>query len=700
MLVDGSALRDTEQLLSREIFGNISDASKAVFYGLALLAMASFCVGIYRRSRLWKLGVAQKGHKFKFAPLRRIVSDVLLQRRMKGRPRASLAHRLLFRGFLVLFVGTLLIAVEHVLADLLAREPTNPLFHKGAYYAVYEVTLDLFGLALLAGTTIFMLRRLRAGGSFARSAPDWIILASFLVIGLSGYLLEGLRIIHAETPMPGFSFVGYVVAKGCRALGATSQTSGQWHLVVWWAHAVLALAFVAVFPYTRLLHSVAGALHLATREESLGAMRLVSFEEMEETGRVGVGALEHFDQGQLLELDACVSCGRCEDACPAFEAGKPLSPRDVVQDLRSHMNMAGPVLLARAGDKSGASAEDDGIADLHGGIIAEETLWACTTCSACTSACPIGISPVGMITDMRRFLIGEGKLRGAPAASLQKTQRSGNPWGAPAEDRFEWAKGLDVATVAENPDFEILYWVGCAASYDRRIQKVARSVVQLLNAADVSFAVLGTEERCTGESARRMGDEFLFQELAAANVETLNRHGVKRIVAHCPHCVNALLQDYPQMDGHYEVIHHSELLAQLIEEGRLEAAPQETADDGKVTFHDPCYLARAVGVTEAPRKVLAHGKGGGEAEQIEELPRNREQTACCGAGGGRMWFDDSPSERSGAGRVEEIIATGADTVAVACPFCLVMVSDGVASSDSDMKVLDIAEILAARLNTP
>ena len=598
----------------------------------------------------------------------------------------------------MLFIGTLLIAVEHFLADLLGREPTNPLFHKGIYYAVYEVTLDLFGLALLAGTTVFMVRRARTGGSIARGALDWIVLASFLAIGLSGYLVEGLRIIQAQTPLPGLSFVGYGIAKTFQAVGMTSESALQWHVLLWWAHAILALTFIAAFPYTRLLHSVAGALHLISRDEPLGAMRLVSLEELEKTGRVGVGTIEHFDRAQLREMDACVSCGRCEDACPAFEAGKPLSPREVVQDLRSHLNTAGPLLLAQKGDVSATDAAGGVIAKLHSEIISEETLWSCTTCGACTDICPLGISPLRMITDMRRHLVGEGLLRGAPAASLQKMQRSGNPWGLPAEDRFDWAEGMVVPTVAENPEFEILYWVGCAASYDRRIQRVARSVVKLLNAARVSFAVLGSEERCTGESARRMGDEFLFQELAAANVETLNRYGVRRIVSHCPHCVNSLLQDYPQMDGRYEVIHHSQLLAQLIQEGRLEAAPEDTSDDsGKVTFHDPCYLARAVGVTEPPRQVLAEGRCDGKSDQIIELSRNRRQTACCGAGGGRMWFDDAPNERSGVGRVEEIVATGADTVAVACPFCLVMISDGVANSNSDMKVLDVAEILADKL---
>ena len=699
MDVEKSALlNETEPLLSREVFGNVSDFSKFLFYVLACLAIASFCIGVYRRARLWKLGTKRAGQGLQGNALRRLVSDVLLQRRMHGRPKATLAHRLLFRGLLVLFIGTLLIAIEHVLADLLGREPNNPLFHKGIYYALYEVTLDFFGIAMIAGTVIFMVRRVQTQSSIARSTLDWIILASFLAIGISGYVLEGFRIIQAQTPLPGLSFVGYGLAVIFQKLGMNAQSATVWHVLLWWAHAVLALVFIAAFPYTRLLHSVAGALHLISRDETLGAMRLVSMEEVEDTGRVGVGAIEHFDRGQLVQMDACVACGRYEDVCPAFEAGKPLSPRGVVQDLRSQLNSAGPLLISSQGEISTSESQTGAIKELHGGVITDETLWSCTTCGACTNICPLGISPLRMITDMRRYLVGEGAIRGAPAASLQKTQRSGNPWGLPAEDRFAWAEGLTVPTVAENPDFEILYWVGCAASYDRRIQRVARSVVQLLHAANVSFAVLGSEEKCTGESARRMGDEFLFQELAATNVETLNRYGVRRIVAHCPHCVNSLLQDYPQMGGQFEVIHHSQLLSQLIEEGRLPAAPENTdAESEKTTFHDPCYLARAIGVTQPPRQIIAAAKFDGKTDQIDELSRNCQQTSCCGAGGGRMWFDDAPDQRSGVGRVEEIIATGADTVAVACPFCLVMLSDGVASKDTEMKVLDVSEILADRL---
>src|SRR6476620_10031581 len=304
-------------------------------------------------------------------------------------------------------------------------------------------------------------------------------------------------------------------------------------------------------PFTRMLHSIAGTLNLAIRDHSLGAMEPVSIEAVEATGQIGAAKLADFTYRQLIELDACVSCGRCEDSCPAFEAGKPLSPFNGVQDLVAVMNMG-------AMDRN-----------VHGEPIAAETLWSCTTCTAFADVCPLGISPMRMITDMRRYLIGEGALRGSPAQALHKTGRAGNPWGMAASERLAWAKGLDVPVASERSDFDVLYWVGCAAAYDVRIQKVARSFVRLLKAARVNFAVLGTEERCTGESARRMGDELLFQQLAEQNVETLSRRKVQRIVAHCPHCVNSLRNDYPQVGGNYQVLHHSELLNELIQQGRL-----------------------------------------------------------------------------------------------------------------------------------
>jgi Fe-S oxidoreductase len=309
-----------------------------------------------------------------------------------------------------------------------------------------------------------------------------------------------------------------------------------------------------------------------------------------------------------------------------------------------------------------------------------------------------------MITDMRRNLIGEGQFRGAPAKALQNMSRLGNPWGLPPQDRLAWASGLQVPTAAEQSDFDVLYWVGCAASYDRRIQRIARSVAQLLSAAKVRFAILGAEERCTGESARRMGDEFLFQELAAQNIETLDRHHVRRgakiIVSHCPHCVNSFKQDYPQLGGDYEVFHHTEYLAKLIDDGRLPRPTSSLDDEGTVSYHDPCYLARVGGVTEPPRQLLQLATESNGMHRMIEMPRNRRETSCCGAGGGLMWFDDPPAERVGTGRVLEALSTGAKTVAVGCPFCHIMLNDGIAARQADVQVKDVAEILAEALIPP
>jgi Fe-S oxidoreductase/nitrate reductase gamma subunit len=661
--------------LTREIFGNIPGPWQALFYVLAALAVGAWVYGIARRVRLWKQG--RRGERVNWSlAANRLLRDVFLQRRVWGRGLASMAHVLLFSGLVVLFIATILIAIEHMLADVLGRAPTNPVFHKGVYFGAYELITDTFGIALIAGSVLFLYRRARGTESFARTPADVGILIALIAIGITGYIVEGLRIIHAQTPLAGLSPVGYLCANLFQWMGVEHNSAGRIHFALWWTHAVLALGFIALMPYTRLLHSIAGTMNLAVRDHSLGTMAPVSLEEVEATGQIGVAHIADFSWRQLLELDACVSCGRCEDACPAFEAGKPLSPRNVVQDLDRLMDSRG----------TGPS--------LHGDTIGAETLWSCTTCGACAAVCPLGVSPMRMITDMRRNLIGEGALRGSPAVALQKTDRAGNPWGLSPNDRFAWAAGLDVPLVRDHPDAEILYWVGCAAAYDRRAQKIARNVVRLLQAANVNFAVLGPEERCTGESARRMGDELLFQQLAATNVETLGRNNVRKIVAHCPHCVNSLRNDYPQVGGHYEVVHHSQLLAEFVANGRLVPSSTNSERLLSITYHDPCYLARANGVTEQPRAVLSAAVNGDRQLPIIELPRNRCQTSCCGGGGGRMWFDDPPAQRVGTGRIREIADSGAATVAVSCPFCLIMLGDGLAAEKPGVRVRDIAEVLA------
>ena len=686
---------------TRETFGNISQAAQLVFYLLTVVTMVVFAYGVWRRFKLWRQGMPigirelVKGNFQQiFAQLkpglRRLLTDGLGQKRVRGRGLPTWAHLSLFAGFMMLFLGTTLLELDHI-AGWISKSLQ---FHHGTYYVIYEFTLDVFGLLFLIGCVLFFWRRTRRPASVGHRATDWYVIISFLAIGLSGYLVEGLRIVWQQPTGIGAqcSPVGLWISGWFAGMGETSARSA--HQVIWWLHSLLVFGFIASIPYTRLLHVIAGPLNLFFAKPDLGRMTPITMEEVEKTERIGVSAIEHFNQQQLLSLDACMECGRCEEACPAFATEKPLSPKRVVQDLKALMgvNLTANVtphpdpLPSEGRGKVSASKRS-----LHDDTINIETLWSCTTCNACARVCPVRIDPVTLLTDMRRNRVGEGALSGTAATALRRMQSSGNPWGLPAAERGNWSEGIGAPTVKENANFELLYWIGCAGSYDRRAQRVARAVVKLLKHANVNFAILGREEKCTGDSARRLGDEFLFQELAQANIATLGKYNVRKIVAHCPHCLNALLKDYSQFGGNYEVIHHTQLLEQLVAAGRLKVQGDNPGRES-ITYHDPCYLARVNGIHAAPRSLLAAASG-----NLSEMPRNRENTFCCGAGGGRMWMEEDPKKRVSTVRAKEALGTGAKTVAVGCPFCLTMMTDGVATQNDTARVMDVAEILVERL---
>ena len=663
---------DNPAQITRETFGNIPPSSVIAFYVMAVASLLVFCWGVWRRWKLWRQGKPLDIGKIllsNFGRLKprlgRLLKEGLGQKRVRGRGLASWAHIMMFAGFMMLFLGTTLLEIDHLGAKLSEKFH----FHHGWYYVVYEGALDLFGLLFIIGISLFAWRRMRRPSSLGHRASDWAALGLFFGIGVTGYFVEGLRIVwdRPEGLALWCSPVGAGLAKIFS--GMSEPTSRSAHLAVWWMHSLMVFGFFAMIPFTRLLHFITGPANLFFATPSLGQLKPVTIEEVEETGLVGVSEIVHLDRQQLLSLDACVECGRCQDACPAFASGKLLSPKAVVQDLKRLMQVTS---IGQA-------------VALHGDTIQAETVWSCTSCSACVTACPVRVDPLGLLFDLRRDRAAEGALAGSASNSLRQMQTKGNPWGFPQAERLAWSEGLDIPLVGDNPDFEVLWWIGCAGSFDRRAQKVTRAIAKLLIKAGVNFAVLGPDECCTGDSARRLGDEFLFQELAEKNHVTLKQHSTRKILTQCPHCLNSFTNDYPQFGDSFEVTHHTEFLQQLIDAGKLTAAP----DSGSVTYHDPCYLARINGVHQAPRDLLGNG--------VIEMQRHRERTFCCGAGGGRMWMEEEADQRVSVLRAREAVETDAGTVAVGCPFCLTMMTDGVKSCGSDAVVEDVAENLAKRL---
>ncbi|WP_263119623.1 (Fe-S)-binding protein [Cellulomonas fimi] len=423
---------------------------------------------------------------------------------------------------------------------------------------------------------------------------------------------------------------------------------------------------------------------------------VAALESLPEDARLGARAVEDLSWKQLLDVATCTECGRCQDQCPAWATGKPLSPKRVVMALRDQAAATAPYLTA-----TGSGHVDVDL--VASGVIDADALWACTTCGACVQQCPVDIEHVDTIVDIRRYqTLMESAFPAELAGTFTQLERRGNPWGLPARQRLNWAKGLDFdvpvvgADVTSAADVDYLFWVGCAGSFEEKAMRTTRAVAELLHAAGVSFAVLGDGEGCTGDPARRAGNEVLFQMLASANVETLNQAGATAVVVTCAHCFNTLSREYPQLGGHYDVVHHTELLNRLVAEQRL--IPVEGADLGNVTYHDPCYLGRHNQVYSPPRELLAAA-----GAQVTEMPRHRERSFCCGAGGARMWIEESIGTRIGTARAQEAIDTGAEVIATACPFCTVMLHDGVAAAELDREsigvpeVADIAVLLAGRV---
>ncbi|HVR40730.1 MAG TPA: heterodisulfide reductase-related iron-sulfur binding cluster [Thermoanaerobaculia bacterium] len=607
---------------TREIYWNISNVW--LMYVLLVPAIAIGAWGIWRRVQRWRRGKPDASRFDQpFTRVKRLLDHGLAQR------RNPLFHRLLTWGFIILTIATTVVALDADFGTSIMR---------GKFYLYFQsLIVDVFGaLVILAVIAAAVRRRIT------------LILAAIFVIALTGFFVEGLRIAATHDPWGAWSPFGNLIAKI-----APWDSMLVAHRTLWWTHLVISFAFLAWIPYTQMRHVITSPLNLYTSNLApIGAsLKSVDFEQE----RLGVATLDDFTWKDRLDFDACTECGKCTDACPAHAVGKALSPRDIILELRDR---------------------DEGSSAITGAA-SPEALWECTTCAACVEACPVSIEQMPKIVDMRRHLVMEqAEFPDGMADAVMSLEKRGHPFSGTQATRVDWAQGLDVQHVSNATNADVLFWVGCGGALIERNQKVIRATAQLLQKANVSFAILGRDEKCSGDPARRIGNEFLFEMLAKENVKNLTKHNVRKVITPCPHCFNTFKNEYPRFGGTFEVYHHSEYLEKLVDEGKLAPAKQES-----VTFHDPCYLGRQNGVYDAPRKV---------AGATIEMERSRNKSFCCGGGGGMSFVDEPPDKRVNQERAAEAVATGAEVLAVSCPFCMSMMEDGVRGR---MRVQDISEIL-------
>jgi Fe-S oxidoreductase/nitrate reductase gamma subunit len=679
--------------VSREVFGNVPTPVRVAFY--TLVSLMALVVGWLTAIRVqnWERGkpddrrIRRDNAGRRFADFR---SGVWMRTLLRDAP-AGVMHSMIYFGFIWLFVATVLLEVDHQL-------PEDAKFLHGDTYRAYAFTADLAGVVFVVGILWAIGRRYVWPPYRIRTKTkpeDAVILGTFLLIGVSGFFVEGLRI--ALDGRPSFeqaSFVGWEVARWFRNL--EPGTLQDWHRWVWGLHFVGFLVFAVTLPTTKLRHMFTSPMNmlLSDRDRPKGAMKpmpnLVAGDTELET--FGAAVVEDFTWKQLLDTDACTICGRCTSVCPAHATGKPLDPRKIVLNVGQVMAATGtPPISPVVGYDRGVTVTANRVFEL----IHPDEIWSCTSCKACDEICPVNIEILDKILDMRRYLsLMESNFPTELGTAYRSMENSMNPWGFGQHQRAAWAEALDLDVPIVSPgdrlDHEYLYWVGCAGSFDDRNTKVTQAMAQLMLRAKVDFAILGPSELCTGDPARRSGNEYLFQMLATENVATLNGMGVRKIVTQCPHCFNTLRNEYPQLGGHYEVVHHSQFLSELVSTGRLSLVGASL--DERIVFHDACYLGRHNDVYVAPRRVI--GSIGGV--QVVEMPRNGTRSFCCGAGGARLWMEEHLGhKRVNVERTQEALATNPDRIAVACPFCNIMLTDGVSDQGAadDVAVSDIAQIL-------
>ncbi len=693
---------------TREIAWNVGEVAIVAMYALVVVQALFLAYGATKRYLMWRQGqpygpVTGIGERLKTA-----LAVAFLHRRIirPGYVYAGVMHLFIFWGFVMLFVGTLIVLLQ---ADVM-KPYFNFTFFQGSFYVVYKVLINFFGLIFVVGLLMAAFRRyVQVPPKFKRSlTDDAVVLGLLLLLGVQGFVLQALRLAATHDPAAPIHWVSYPIALALSGINAGVLEA--LHAGTWWFHMLTTTALIVYIPFSKLFHMFTGPANVFMRSADPKPLTIAPIENLEEQEHFGADKLVDFNWKQLLNYDACMRCGRCLDFCPTYNTGKPLKPRQLIIEVGAFMAqksgaLAGPVgpVPAEAGirgndlvaDRHPNVLDEPLTAQLLGGIVSHDEVWDCTTCRACMEQCPVLIEHVPLIVELRRNLVLEqSEFPPELVTMFESLERHGNPLQFPASTRTEWAAGLGVQELAavEDPSaLEMIYWVGCMSSFDSRTQKVARSLVKIFQAANVQFAILGREESCSGDPVRRAGNEYLYQILAQQNVERLNQYRAKRIVASCPHCFNTLKNEYPQLGGDYEVIHHTQYIEELIASGRLKVPP--TLDPNSFAYHDPCYLGRYNEVYDAPRDLLRQSGG------FVEMPRSRDRSFCCGAGGARAFMEEKRGTRINQNRLKEAVDTGAGGVAVGCPFCMTMFEEGVRALNVEetFQVRDIAEILAEAL---
>lgn len=662
---------------TREVYWNISHHWLMYVMLVPTLGIAGY--GVWRHVRQWRRGQPVMRFDRPLERCRRLLKMGILQLSIWRDPLAGALHAMIFWGFITLTIATLVVMVHDDFGILIMQ---------GDFYLYFQsLFVDILGALAVIGTGLAGLRRwiMKPKKLVFTDEASWILIVIFVIL-VSGYCLEGWRIAVTEDPWGNWSPVGQAVADLSLAM-VSAPTLRTAHVIVWWGHLVLVFAFIAWAPYTKMLHVLTAPLNIFTvdLDSKVGTLKSLDFES---ATSFGINSLEQFTWKELLDLDACTECGRCTSVCPANSVGKQLSPRDIILDLQQQLHQSDLSTVPPADEVD----EDAGpLFPIIGTTpaLSPEALWQCTTCAACVDACPVSIEQFPKILDMRRYLaMEEAEMPAMLQDAMTSLEQRGHPFRGTQASRTDWSEGQEIPHFRDVEDPEVLLWVGCGGALVDRNQKSTQALAGLLKHAGVRFGILGRDESCTGDPARRAGNEFLFDTMARDNVKTFESHSVKSVVTSCPHCFNTLQNEYPQLGADIEVFHHTTYLAKLIGENRLKIDPVAMES---ITLHDPCYLGRHNGITAEPRDLIRHISG----QAPVEMEQHGEQSFCCGGGGGLSFVEEPSDQRVNVERAQQAMATGADTVAVGCPFCTTMLEDGLGAvqEDREVAVKDIAELM-------